>query len=167
MFLAGAIALVTWHHRGKSCIHSPLRLCMAPELAGLDVAGRAALVAALMEEDPFCPAPPEESKGWTEARLRAFFQAGGVDESCGKEGDDLGGIFSKLLTREQVRARHSEASLSIHLPTYAPRASRNCTHSLRSHRCTLNTQRQARSSSSAGSRAWTGAGCSACHVIHS
>ena len=89
---------------------------MAPELAGLDAAGRAALVAALMEQDPFCPAPPEESKGWSESRLRAFFQAGGVDEGCGEGGDGRDSACPKLLTREQVRAQHSEAGLSIRLP---------------------------------------------------
>ena len=53
---------------------------MAPELAGLDAAGHAALIAALMEEDPFCPAPPAEAaEAWTESRIRAFFQAGGAD----------------------------------------------------------------------------------------
>ena len=83
---------------------------MAPELAGLDAAGHAALIAALMEEDPFCPAPPPESESWTEARLRAFFQAGGVDAGCGSGKDSCVAASSKLLTREQVRAQRSAHS---------------------------------------------------------
>jgi hypothetical protein len=51
---------------------------MAPALLNAD--WRRELIASLAEEDPFCPEPPAEAaEAWSEARIRAFFQAGGAD----------------------------------------------------------------------------------------
>jgi hypothetical protein len=63
----------------------------------------ALLITSLMDEDPFCPAPPEEAAGtWSEQRIRAFFDHGGMDVQT------LVGEQQQLLTREE-ESRTSEA----------------------------------------------------------
>ncbi len=82
-----------------------LSYAMAPELAGLDAAGRRALVAALLEDDPFTPAPPAAAEAeWSEHRIRAYFEAGGVDagEPAATPEEPA---FPAPLTREQARLR--------------------------------------------------------------
>jgi hypothetical protein len=78
---------------------------MAPAL--LDAAGRQALIAALAEEDPFCPElPPAALTEWSEARIRAFFEAGGADAGI----TESPAAAPVQLTREQARgagARHA------------------------------------------------------------
>lgn len=57
----------------------------------------AALIAALSDDDPFCPEPPAEAAGWDEPRLRFFFESGGHDAGAGAAPPP------PLLTREQAR----------------------------------------------------------------
>jgi hypothetical protein len=60
------------------------------------VAAAAALVEELSALDPFCPAPPEEATvlPWPEQRIRAFFDAGGVDG---------GSAQPRVLSRDEAR----------------------------------------------------------------
>lgn len=78
---------------------------MAPAAlaAAEDVATREALIAELMEEDPFCPEPPKDAASWTEARLRAYFNSCGVDAGDAMVTRTGDARSSPKLTREQVR----------------------------------------------------------------
>jgi hypothetical protein len=78
---------------------------MSPAVA--DACGRRALIASLVEEDPFCPEPPAAAEAWSEARIRAFFEAGGVD-ACPAE--ESASATPALLTREQARARRARCA---------------------------------------------------------
>jgi hypothetical protein len=83
----------------------------------LDAPCRRALIAALAEEDPFCAEPPAAAaESWSEARIRAFFEAGGVDAG---EADAAPQAAPALLTKEQARqptrcAARSSAARSVH-----------------------------------------------------
>ena len=82
---------------------------MAPQLAGLEPPGidMKALIAAQLAEDPFSPAPPDEAAAaWTEARVRAWFDAGGVDatrQPSAPEPTAKADACAKALSREEAR----------------------------------------------------------------
>jgi hypothetical protein len=77
---------------------------LAAAAAAEDVAKRReALIAELMEEDPFCPEPPGDAASWTEARLRAYFNSCGVDAGDAVVTWTGGARSSPELAREQVR----------------------------------------------------------------
>ena len=80
---------------------------MAPQLAGLEPPGidMKALIAALLAEDPFCPAPPNEAAEWHEAKVRAWFDAGGVDAQPSTSGLTItkADACPKTLSRDEAR----------------------------------------------------------------
>lgn len=79
---------------------------MAPAL--LDADWRRELIASLAVEDPFCPEPPAEAaEAWTEARIRAFFQAGGADSCAAAAPAEVAQV------RVARCARHAPASASL------------------------------------------------------
>lgn len=137
--------------RQTSPRNNTCRLLMAHAgVAGVEVlASRKALIARLMEEDPFCPAPPEEALGtWSEARLRAFFEGGGIDLGGGPSVEIASPTSAPTLTREQVGSDCSQPVASQVIP--APNASHRCSASIRYHH---------RQTSIAGSRALKGDCC--------
>jgi hypothetical protein len=78
---------------------------MSPAL--LEVDARRALIASLAEDDPFCPEPPAEAAtAWPEARIRAFFAAGGVDGGLAESPAEAPATLSK----DQARARRAPAA---------------------------------------------------------
>jgi len=60
------------------------------------------LIARLAEEDPFTAAPPAEATSWSSERIRAYFEAGGVDklEALSQK---LNGVRLSGLEREKAR----------------------------------------------------------------
>jgi hypothetical protein len=87
---------------------------MAPAL--LDADWRRELIASLAEEDPFCPEPPTEAaEAWTEARIRAFFQAGGADACAAAAPAEVAQVRLRVARstprpRRPLRRRCSRAS---------------------------------------------------------
>ena len=85
---------------------------MSPTLLD-DVESRRALIASLAEDDPFCPEPPAEAAdAWPEARIRAFFAAGGVDAGLTESPAEA----PTQLTKEQARVRCAMAACAAHPP---------------------------------------------------
>lgn len=83
----------------------------------------AALQRALADEDPFCPEPPSGAStagGWTEARLRHWYENGGTH--------DVGDV-DQGPTREQARwpwwGSRSLVAPPARLPRYLPLPSRS------------------------------------------
>ena len=122
---------------------------MAP--ASLNADWRRELIVTLAEEDPFCPEPPAEAaEAWTEARIRAFFQAGGAD-ACEAA---VPVAATQVRARRMRQTRHQLPFVAVTHPEAAPRVVPDASGARRRR---ASTRRPMQTSSHAGFPGWAGA----------